>query len=49
MATGSVQVGCTENLNREKIKSGEKLHPHPRVKFQIRVRTRRISGARRIC
>jgi hypothetical protein len=51
MAMGRIQVGWTENPIRKKNVSGEKLHPdpHPRVKFQTRARTRRVSAVGRVC
>jgi hypothetical protein len=33
MTIGRVQVRWSKNLTREKIDSGEKSHPQPRVKF----------------
>jgi hypothetical protein len=44
---GSTQVD--KNLAHEEIELGEKLHPHPRVKFQIHTCTRRGLGAHSIC
>jgi hypothetical protein len=49
MAMGHVRVRWTENPTHKKIESGEKLHSHPRVKFQTLARTHRVSGARRVC
>jgi hypothetical protein len=49
MAMGHVRVGWTENPTHKKIESGEKLHSHPRVKFQTRACTHWVLGARQVC
>jgi hypothetical protein len=50
MAMGRVRVGLIKNPTRKKICSGKNSdpNPHPRVKFQTRTWTRRVSGRVRV-